>query len=777
MKRTTPLSMAFTAVLALAGFVTAFAATPTPNSAVVKTRIFNDCPTSTVSVTNNYPAAITINDADLDCFGFANLHNWSFSEDGVNQANFDNHSSFRYSATLVISGSGNGEAGLRLSPWYSKDVDGRFNVRTPDGEIACFGGRLPFYSFTGSHGLRYAAGEPIRLEVIYEPHGVKASAPGTIEYRVTYQGNYYTSGRLAFDEGNPAEDPPYGRWGILNDARVGGYFQPRLGNGVPVNVQASWTDIEFGTTPDPNSAVTNTRIFNDCPTSTVTVVNNYPSNISIHDEHVDCFGFANLHNWRFSEDGVNAVEFNNNARFGFSADLVISGTGNGEGGLLIAPWYSQNVDGRFNVRSTDGEIACFGGRLPFFSFTGAFGLRYVKGTSIHLDVKYYQHSQAASDPATIEYTLIYQGQSYTSGQLPFDMGNPTEEPPYGLWGMLNDGRAGGYFQVFLANGNDVSVKADWKNIRFTQCLDKVAVAADLAPSRVNRNGHGKYFTATLYPSASSGYTAHDIDVSTVRANGVPVAPGTTPKYVSGGEGVALKFDRSAVVATLGPGSKEPVLISGDIGANCFEALEFVNIREPKAQNPAPNSIVAVGQVVNVQWDVPTDVSISKVSMLQSVDGGTTWALVASNISNDGSHNWTVPATPSNEARISLVVLGQSDEYGLVAESEIAETGLFTIAAATAVGDAEDVSFAIRGVQPNPARGPLNVTFSLPSRQTTTLGVYDVSGRQVASRDLSELGAGRHTVTLGARAALRPGVYMVRLTQGNRSVSARAVVIE
>ncbi len=777
MKRITPLSIACTAVLAFAGFATAFAATPLPNSAFVKTRIFNDCPTSTITVTNNYPALISIDDADLDCFGFANLHNWSFSENGTTAANFDNHSSFRYSATLVISGSGNGEAGLRLSPWYSQDVDGRFNVRTPDGEIACFGGRLPFYSFTGSHGLHYVAGEPIRLEVIYEPHGVKSTSPATIEYRVGYQGNDYTSGRLPFDQANPAEDPPHGLYGILYEARVGGYFQPRLGNGVAVNVNASWSDIEFSTSPDPNSAVTNTRIFNDCPTSTVTVINNYPSLISIQDEHIDCFGFANLHNWRFSEDGVNPVEFNNNSRWGISADLVISGTGNGEAGLLVAPWYSQNVDGRFNVRSTDGEIAVFGGRLPFYSFTGAHGVHYVKGEQIHLDMKYYQHSQAVGDPATIVYMIIYQGQVYSSPALPFDMANPSEEPPYGLWGMLNDGRAGGYFQAFLANGNDVSAKADWRNIRFTSCLDKVGVAADLAPSRINRNGHGKYFTATLYPYAGSGYTAEDIDVSSVRLNGVPVAPGTDAKIVSHGEGVKLKFDRAAVVATLGPSTKEPVLISGDIGANCFEALEFVNIKNPHANHPAPNSIVAVGQVVNVQWDVPTDVTISKVSMLQSVDGGNTWTLVASNINNDGSHNWTVTGSPTNQARISLVVLGEADETGLVSESEVAETGIFTIAAATAVGDAEDVSFAIRAVQPNPARGPLNVSFSLPSRQTTSIGVYDVSGRQVASRDLSELGAGRHTVTLGARAGLRPGVYMIRLTQGSRSVSARAVVIE
>src|SRR5262245_36279228 len=135
---------------------------PPVNGALIKTRIFNDCPTSTVTTLNGYPSIITIGDADLSCFGFANLHNWRFSSDGgLTEAVFNNDASFKFSATLVITGSGQAEAGLQVSPWWSHDVDGRLNVRSTDGEIACFGGRLPFYSFTASAGLRYMMGTPI----------------------------------------------------------------------------------------------------------------------------------------------------------------------------------------------------------------------------------------------------------------------------------------------------------------------------------------------------------------------------------------------------------------------------------------------------------------------------------------------------------------------------------------------------------------------------------------------------------------------------------------
>lgn len=224
-----------------------------------------------------------------------------------------------------------------------------------------------------------------------------------------------------------------------------------------------------GATPTPNSAVVMTRIFNDCPGSNLNVTNNYPTCITISDQNVGCVGFANLHVWRFSEDGATAAVFNNGDSFSFSADLTISGTGDGEAGLQIAPWWSQNVDGRFNVRSTDGEVACFGGRLPFYSFTGSQGVVYVKGTTIHLEIVYLPNGLSNASPATIEYKLTYNATNYTSGPLAFDEGNPAEDPPYGLWGMLNDARVGGYFQFFVAgSGATGQAQVNWCNVLFQE---------------------------------------------------------------------------------------------------------------------------------------------------------------------------------------------------------------------------------------------------------------------------------------------------------------------
>lgn len=224
------------AIAALVAPLSASAATPVVNGATMRGRVFNDCPASALTLTNNYPAMISINDQNPFCFGFANLHTWTFSENaGATEAVFNNNSNFRFCADITITGTGEAEAGLRISPWYSQQVDGRFNFRTTDGEIACFGGRLPFYSFTGSQGLTYVKGTTIHVEMIYLANGLSAQSPATVEYKITYNSNNYTSGPKPFDMANPAEDPPYGLWGMLNDGRVGGYCQYFLSAQSPPN--------------------------------------------------------------------------------------------------------------------------------------------------------------------------------------------------------------------------------------------------------------------------------------------------------------------------------------------------------------------------------------------------------------------------------------------------------------------------------------------------------------------------------------------------------------
>ena len=219
-------------------------ATPVPSTAVALTRVFNDTPFSVLNVTNTYPTLIQFDDTSVAPAGWANLHTWRFSQDGVSAMDVMNQDGFSFSADVTISGA-NGEAGLQITPWWSQ-ADGRFNIRTPDGEVAVFGGRLPFYSFTAAHGKLYVAGTTVRLTMIYRPTDtMDAAHPATIEY-IYNDGVAVSSGPLPFDEGNPSENPPHGLFGILNPATVGGYMQfNNMGGQIGGTMTTSWGNVTF----------------------------------------------------------------------------------------------------------------------------------------------------------------------------------------------------------------------------------------------------------------------------------------------------------------------------------------------------------------------------------------------------------------------------------------------------------------------------------------------------------------------------------------------------
>ena len=120
-----------------------------------------------------------------------------------------------------------------------------------------------------------------------------------------------------------------------------------------------------------NSVVISPREVNDDPTSNFTAVNNYPSLISFSDQSVDRNGlpggFANRHVWRFSDNGATAFGFSNNTFFDVSMNVTLSGNAlpRKEAGFLLDTAGGQ---GQFIV-TTDGEVAAFGGPLPFYSFS------------------------------------------------------------------------------------------------------------------------------------------------------------------------------------------------------------------------------------------------------------------------------------------------------------------------------------------------------------------------------------------------------------------------
>ena len=121
---------------------------------------------------------------------------------------------------------------------------------------------------------------------------------------------------------------------------------------------------------------------------------------------------------------------------------------------------------------------------------------------------------------------------------------------------------------------------------------------------------------------------------------------------------------------------------------------------------------------------------------------------------DGSVRWTASA-------------GAGTRWRLVRAAEPASA----LAARTA--GAPD-ALTLSSVGPNPARGPFQIRFGVPTASTLSVAVYDVRGRRVAVQT-EPAGPGWHAVEL-ATDALAPGVYVVRLAAGAETATERFTVV-
>lgn len=77
---------------------------------------------------------------------------------------------------------------------------------------------------------------------------------------------------------------------------------------------------------------------------------------------------------------------------------------------------------------------------------------------------------------------------------------------------------------------------------------------------------------------------------------------------------------------------------------------------------------------------------------------------------------------------------------------------------------------------NPARGGPVVSFTLPDARPASLEVIDIAGRVVLSREVGALGPGHHRLDLSASRAWRPGIYLLRLRNPERSVTRKIALL-
>lgn len=219
---------------------------------IVRPYVFADDASSNFSY-NWSNGCLTLQDLSVDGNPFsrenpwANRHHWFVTMDGISPAIFDPNadgSSLEVSFTLnlapAMQDNRTVEGGLYVvekpfpripgtgqETWFADGVlmIANENAGGNGGEIAAFGGRMPFW---GGAGARYMGG-PAKVTFRYNGATMK------VQYEVEYNGNTYTSPEL-----NPGDGQG------LRFFSIGGFVQINRINDADPNRQAvvSWCDIK-----------------------------------------------------------------------------------------------------------------------------------------------------------------------------------------------------------------------------------------------------------------------------------------------------------------------------------------------------------------------------------------------------------------------------------------------------------------------------------------------------------------------------------------------------
>jgi len=118
-----------------------------------------------------------------------------------------------------------------------------------------------------------------------------------------------------------------------------------------------------------------------------------------------------------------------------------------------------------------------------------------------------------------------------------------------------------------------------------------------------------------------------------------------------------------------------------------------------------------------------------------------------------------------------VIAGRTYRYRLA----VSEAGATRYLGDVTLRVPDRARLAIEGFRPNPAAGEPTLAFALSGRDPARIEIFDLAGRRVLEREIAGGEPGERVLPL-SDARLRGGLYLLRLTQGARSVTATGVVV-
>ena len=281
--------------------------------------------------------------------------------------------------------------------------------------------------------------------------------------------------------------------------------------------------------------------------------------------------------------------------------------------------------------------------------------------------------------------------------------------------------------------------------------------------QVADDGAGGFYATWLIANVDMERATH-IRADTTRAPGWPL------------DGMPLCTDGPDTCQYVEP-SSGGLVSNGTGGAvavwqeeRAYAMFQYYSFERPYAQGIGVN-----GPVATLVSLVDAEATESRARVEWQVSEGGAWDVERA-VGASGGWSLFQRVAPDGQDRIAVedrdVRPGERYGYRLArGESSARETLGETWLDIPRPGD-----LRVASVRPNPTSGQLVLAISLQDASPASLEVFDAAGRRITARRLQGLGAGAHDVRLEESAGLPSGVYLVRLSQGGRSVATRACLV-
>jgi plastocyanin len=161
-------------------------------------------------------------------------------------------------------------------------------------------------------------------------------------------------------------------------------------------------------------------------------------------------------------------------------------------------------------------------------------------------------------------------------------------------------------------------------------------------------------------------------------------------------------------------------------------------------SPDGGQVYAAGARVDVFWQAD-GTGLTGIRLSLSLDGGTTYSIIADNQFHDGAYVWTVPNSPSTTARIKVDALGQggsvlaSDASGgdfmITGSASSASTPSSSTTTSPTTTAPSSTTASGQPSQTAPTTETTTQPSSAPSADTTVTGTFTASGASSANPDV------------------------------------------